>query len=100
MGEAKRREVAVRQQVVEALGLQTAGGQVKVRWDANGQATAQGQMAFFIEFVSASGLFDQWVRNCPLNYKSPNGSTPRDILGSKNCLFRISGARVRHSMIA
>ena len=100
MGEAKQRDVAVRQQVVEALGLQTASGQIKVHWDANGQATAQGQMAFFIEFVSASGLFDQWVRNCPLNYKSPNGSTPRDILGSKNCLFRISGARVRHSMIA
>ena len=42
MGESKRREVAVHQQVVEALGLQMAGGPIKVRWDANGQATAQG----------------------------------------------------------
>jgi hypothetical protein len=82
MGEAKKREVAVRQQVVEALGLQTAGGQIKVRWDANRQATTQGQMAFFIEFLVATGLFDQWVKDCPLNYKSPNGSTPRDILGT------------------
>jgi hypothetical protein len=82
MGEAKKREVAVRQQVVEALGLQSAGGQIKVRWDENGQATAQGQMAFFIEFLVATGLFDQWVKDCPLNYKSPNGSTPRDILGT------------------
>jgi hypothetical protein len=82
MGEAKRREVVVRQQVVEALGLQSAGGQIKVRWDANGQATAQGQMAFFIEFLIATGLFDQWVKDCPLNYKSPNGSTARDILGT------------------
>jgi hypothetical protein len=82
MGEAKKRELAVREQVVEALGLQTAGGQIKVRWDANGQATAQGQMAFFIEFLSATGLFDQWVGDCPVNYKSPNGSTPRDILGT------------------
>ncbi|MDP2652389.1 MAG: hypothetical protein Q8O94_04590 [bacterium] len=82
MGEAKRRQVAVRQQVVEALGLQTASGQIKVRWDTNGQATAQGQMAFFIEFVNATGLFDQWVADCPLNYTSPNGSTPRDILGT------------------
>ena len=70
MGEAKKREVAVRQQVVEALGLQTAGGQIKVRWDANRQATTQGQMAFFIEFLVATGLFDQWVKDCPLNYKS------------------------------
>ncbi len=82
MGEAKKREVAVRQQVVEALGLETAGGPVKVRWDAKRQATAQGQMAFFIEFLSATGLFDQWVKDCPLNYKSPNGSEPRDILGT------------------
>lgn len=82
MGEGKRREVAGRQQVVEALGLQTAGGPIKVRWDTNGRATAQGQMAFFIEFLIATGLFDQWVKDCPLNYKSPNGSTPRDILGT------------------
>lgn len=82
MGEAKKREVAVRQQVVEALGLETAGGPIKVRWDAKRQATAQGQMVFFIEFLIATGLFDQWVRDCPLNYQSPNGSTPRDILGT------------------
>jgi hypothetical protein len=46
MGEAKKRGLMIRQQVVEALGLQTASGQIKVRWDENGQATAQGQMAF------------------------------------------------------
>ena len=68
--------------MVEALGLHTASGQIKVRWDEYGQATAQGQMAFFIEFLTTSGLFDQWVKDCPLNYQSPNGSTPRDILGT------------------
>lgn len=82
MGEAKSRELAVRKAVEQALGLETAGGAIKVRWDKNAQATAQGQMAFFIEFVSVTGLFDQWVANCPLNYKSPNGSQPRDILGT------------------
>jgi hypothetical protein len=82
MGEAKRREIAVREQVVQALGLQTAGGQIKVRWDASSQATAQGQMAFFIEFLVATGLFEQWVAECPLSYQSPNGSEPRDVLGT------------------
>ncbi len=82
MGEAKRREVAEREQVVEVLGLQTAGGPIKVRWDGKSRATVHGQMAFFIEFVSASGLFDQWVADCPLNYQSPNGSTARDIVGT------------------
>jgi len=82
MGEAKRREIAVCQAVVEALGLQTADGQIKVRWDENSQATVQGQMAFFIEFLVATGLFEQWVTECPLSYKSPNGSEPRDVLGT------------------
>jgi hypothetical protein len=39
-------------------------------------------MAFFIEFLTVTGLFDQWVANCPLDYKSPNGSSRRDILGT------------------
>jgi hypothetical protein len=82
MGEAKRREIAVRVAVGQALGLQTSAGQIKVRWDENSQATVQGQMAFFIEFVVATGLFDQWVADCPLNYKSPNGSEPKDVLGT------------------
>jgi Transposase DDE domain len=82
MGEAKQRELVVREQVVEALGLQTASGQLKVRWDKTAQATALGQMAFFIEFLTVTGLFDRWVGDCPLAYKSPNGSSGRDILGT------------------
>ena len=82
MGEANSRALVARQHVIEVLGLQTASGQIKVRWDDNGQTTAQGQMVFFIEFLTATGLFDRWVGDCPLNYKSPNGSTPRDILGT------------------
>jgi len=81
MGEAKRREIAIREQVVEALGLQTGDGQIKVRWDPSSQATAQGQMAFFIEFLVVTGLLEQWVAECPLSYQSPNGSEPRDVLG-------------------
>jgi hypothetical protein len=36
MGEAKKRELAMCKEGVEALGLQTASGQIKVRWDENG----------------------------------------------------------------
>ena len=36
MGEAKKLELAVRKEVVESLGLQTASGQIKVGWDENG----------------------------------------------------------------
>jgi len=82
MGEAKQRDLVSQQQVVEALGLETANGRLKVRWDGNAQATALGQMPFFIEFLTITGLFDQWVAHCPLDYKSPNGSSRRDILGT------------------
>ena len=82
MGEAKSRTLVARQEVVEALGLQTASGPLKVRWDGKGQSTAFGQMVFFIEFLTATALFDKWVEDCPLEYKSPNGSSRRDILGT------------------
>ena len=39
-------------------------------------------MAFFIEFLTVTGLFEDWVKECPLDYKSPNGSSRRDILGT------------------
>jgi len=54
MGEAKQRAVMPRQQVVEALGLETAGGQLKVRWDGKAQSSALGQMVFFIEFLTVT----------------------------------------------
>src|SRR5688572_7310940 len=82
MGEAKQRALIARQQAVEALGLETAGGQLKVRWDGKAQSSALGQMAFFIEFLTITGLFEDWVKECPLDYKSPNGSSRRDILGT------------------
>lgn len=82
MGETRQRALMVRQQVVEALGLETAGGQLKVRWDGKAQSSVMGQMAFFIEFLTVTGLFENWVKECPLDYKSPNGSSQRDILGT------------------
>jgi len=82
MGEAKTRLLVRHQQMVEALGLETASGPVKVRWDRKAQSTVYGQMAFFIEFLTATGLFEKWVEDCPLEYKSPNGSSRRDILGT------------------
>lgn len=82
MGEAKQRDLVSQQEVVGALGLETANGRLTVRWDGNAPATALGQMPFFIEFLTITGLFDQWVADCPLDYKSPNGSSRRDILGT------------------
>ena len=82
MGEAKRRlDVAVREGV-EALGVDTIGGRVQVRWSKGAAATPFGQMAFFIEFLNLTGLYRRWEESCPLELKSPNGSKIRDILGT------------------
>ncbi len=39
-------------------------------------------MPFFIEFLKTSGLFDEWVEDCPLRYTSPNAPQKRDVLGT------------------
>ena len=38
-------------------------------------------MPFFIEFLKASGLFDQWVEDCPLHCQQER-ATKRDVLGT------------------
>ena len=82
MGESKQRLGAAQREVTEVLGLETAGGRLQVRWDRQAQATPFGQMAFFIEFLISSGIFARWVEDCPLRYRSGNGSSVRDIVGT------------------
>lgn len=82
MGEAKRRAQARQIEVAKSIGVQTAGGRIQVRWDKDSAATPFGQMVFFIEFLTATGLWTSWVEECPLEYRSPNGSSNRDILGT------------------
>ena len=82
MGEAKRRSDVAVQEVVEALGVETVGGRVQVRWSKDGAATPFGQIAFFVEFLNLTGLYQRWIASCPLELRSPNGSKIRDILGT------------------
>lgn len=82
MGEAKQRQELAKRELTGSLRLTTAEGGLQVRWDDSAAATVHGQMAFFIEFLTVSGLFNRWVANCPFAYQSPNASEPRDVLGS------------------
>ena len=54
-----------------------------VRWDEGAQATPNGQLVFFAEFLATAGLFDAWVGACPLAYTSPNAPDKRDVLGTR-----------------
>ena len=39
-------------------------------------------MPFFIEYLKTSGVFENWVNDCPLEYTSPNAPQKRDVLGT------------------
>ena len=82
MGEAKRRIDAAAQNSLASLGIQTVGGDIKVRWNRSEAATPFGQMAYFAEFLNLTGLYRRWVESCPLRYVSPNGSAMKDVLGT------------------
>jgi hypothetical protein len=82
MGEAKRRAKGAAGELARVLGVETVGGRVQVSWDAKSAATPFGQLAFFIEFLTLTGLYPRWEANCPLEYLGPNGSPVKDILGT------------------
>ncbi|MES2353379.1 MAG: transposase [Pseudomonadota bacterium] len=82
MGEAKRKgELAVRK-AAQAIGVETPGGRIQVKWDNRSAATPFGQMAFFVEFLQLTGLYARWREACPLSYRGPHCSKIGDILGT------------------
>ena len=62
--------------------MDTFGGTIQLRWAPEAGVSMLGQMAFFIEFLKISGQFDEWVKDCPLEYTSPNAPAKRDVLGT------------------
>lgn len=64
------------------IGIETYAGKVHVEWDPQAAVTPLGQLPFFISFLKASGLYDQFVETCPLSYSSPNAPDKRDVLGT------------------
>jgi hypothetical protein len=65
-----------------ALSLDTFAGKIQFRWAPDAGVSSLGQMPFFIEFLKTSGLFEDWVKDCPLRYTSPNAPRKRDVLGT------------------
>ena len=77
MGEARRkREKQVNPGVTAAL--ETAGGRVHVRWESASASTPMGQLVYFIEYLTLTGLWSRWIESCPLRYTSPNAPTGTD----------------------
>lgn len=64
------------------VAVDTFGGRIHVDWNPDAAVTPLGQLPFFIEFLHVSGLFDDWVAQCPLTWNSPNAPLKRDVLGT------------------
>jgi Transposase DDE domain group 1 len=62
--------------------IDTFGGRVFVRWDADANVTGFGPVAYFIDFLKTNGLWESWERDCPLQYTSANAPPKQDILGT------------------
>lgn len=75
-------ESADKQSPEPAASLDTFAGKVYVKWAPDSAVSSLGLMPFFIEFLKASGLFDEWVEDCPLKYTSANAPKKRDVLGT------------------
>ena len=61
--------------------VRTVGGRVQMRWESERAATPMGQLAYFIEFLTLTGLWPRWRDGCPLSYASPNAPSKADVLG-------------------
>jgi hypothetical protein len=62
--------------------LDTFAGRIHVKWAPEATVSSLGLMPYFIEFLKTSGLFDQWVEDCPLHYTSGNAPEKRNVLGT------------------
>ena len=106
---ATEKEVAVihpvgeRELVVERVPnpvctVETYGGTIHMKWDETAAVTPFGQLAFFVEFLKTAGLWDGWVKDCPVTYTSPNAPARTDVLGT--ILLSVLAGHRRYAHIA
>ena len=65
MGESKLKQLKHEETLMTCVGVQTAVGRVQVRWESTSTATPMGQLAYFIEFLTLTGLWECWKESCP-----------------------------------
>jgi hypothetical protein len=82
MGESKLKLAKREEMLLSCAGVQTVAGRVQVRWETESAATPMGQLVFFIEFLTLTGLWSRWLESCPLSYTSPNAPSKADVLGT------------------
>ena len=64
------------------LSLDTFAGKIQFKWVPEAEVSSLGQMPFCIEFWKTSGLLENWVKDGPLPYTSPNAPQIGHVLGT------------------
>lgn len=80
MGESKRKQTKQRETLITCAGVQTVAGRMPIRWESGSAATTMG--AYFIEFLTLTGLWMRWLTSCSLRYLSHNAPSKTDVLGT------------------
>src|SRR5437764_13966581 len=79
-GESKILPAGVAEKVLQAnrLAVDLPGRRVYVEWDPYAPVTPLGQLVYFSQFLATSGLFSEWVSECPLSYTTdlPDALSP------------------------
>ena len=65
--------------------VETMGGAMQVSWEEDPGISPHGMLTYFFEFLHVSGLWEDFVEQCPLRYTSPNAPTKAEILGTILC---------------
>ena len=64
------------------LDIPAYGGRLDVKWDPGTKVTPSGGLAYFAVFLKVTGFFDSLRSDFPIDYRSNNTSSRRDIVGT------------------
>lgn len=70
MGERKKQLEVAKVQAPELMAVNTIGGLIQVHWNQKSQATPNGQLVFFAEFLKATGLYEAWLKTAHLSIRA------------------------------
>lgn len=74
----------------------TPGGTMQVSWEPDPGITSHGMLTYFLEFLQISGIWEEFVEQCPLTYTSPYAPTKQEILGTILCSVLNGHRRYAH----
>jgi len=78
------------------MSVDTKGGRYQVQWDDSAPMTPLGQAVFFAQFLHAGGRWEDFCREAPFGFTSPNAPTHEDVLGSMALSILCGHTRYAH----